>query len=223
MATNFPTGLDSLTNPTSSDSLASPSHSSQHANANDAIEALQAKVGADSSAVTSSLDYKLAQLEAASTGKILQVVSAAKTDTQSASLTTGAFADITDLNISLTCSSASSKVLLIGSITGGWSPNPNNNFRWRFTAGGTAVGVGAAAGSRVPVSAFGYGEGGQVDPKTVAFLYSPSSTSAITYSVEFGHDGTGTYTVYINRGQTYTDSATYHSYISTLTAMEVSA
>jgi hypothetical protein len=34
---------------------------------NDAVEALQAKVGADSSAVTSSLDYKVAQLEALGT------------------------------------------------------------------------------------------------------------------------------------------------------------
>ena len=63
MATNFPASLDSLTNPSSSDSLNSPSHSAQHANSNDAIEALQAKVGADSSAVTTSLDYKVAQLE----------------------------------------------------------------------------------------------------------------------------------------------------------------
>jgi hypothetical protein len=60
MATNFPASLDSLTNPTSSDSLNSPSHSAQHANSNDAIEALQAKVGADSSAVTTSHDYKIA-------------------------------------------------------------------------------------------------------------------------------------------------------------------
>jgi hypothetical protein len=60
MATNFPASLDTLTNPTSSDSLSSPSHSAQHANVNDAVEALQAKVGADSSAVTSSLDYKVA-------------------------------------------------------------------------------------------------------------------------------------------------------------------
>jgi hypothetical protein len=63
MATNFPASLDTLTNPTSSDSLSSPSHSAQHANVNDAVEALQAKVGVDSSAVTSSLDYKVAQLE----------------------------------------------------------------------------------------------------------------------------------------------------------------
>ena len=63
MATNFPASLDSLTNPTSSDSLNSPSHSAQHANVNDAVEALQAKVGVDSSAVTTSHDYKIAQLE----------------------------------------------------------------------------------------------------------------------------------------------------------------
>lgn len=59
MATNFPTSLDTLTNPTSTDTLNSPSHASQHANANDAIEALQAKVGANSSAVQTSHDYKL--------------------------------------------------------------------------------------------------------------------------------------------------------------------
>ena len=59
MATNFPASLDSLTNPTSSDSLNSPSHSAQHANANDAIEALQAKVGVDGSADTNSLDFKV--------------------------------------------------------------------------------------------------------------------------------------------------------------------
>ena len=59
MTTSFPASLDTLTNPTSGDSLNSPSHSGQHAHANDAIEALQAKVGVDSSAVTTSLDYKL--------------------------------------------------------------------------------------------------------------------------------------------------------------------
>lgn len=60
MATNFPASLDSLTNPAAGDSLSSPSHSAQHANVNDAVEALQAKVGVDGSAVTSSLDYKVA-------------------------------------------------------------------------------------------------------------------------------------------------------------------
>jgi len=65
MATNFPNSLDSLTNPATTDQLNSPSHAAQHANANDAIEQLQAKVGVNSSAVTTSHDYKIAQLEAA--------------------------------------------------------------------------------------------------------------------------------------------------------------
>lgn len=59
MSTNFPTSLDTLTNPTSTDKVDTVDHAAQHANANDAIEALQAKVGADSSAVTTSHDYKL--------------------------------------------------------------------------------------------------------------------------------------------------------------------
>jgi hypothetical protein len=45
MATNYPTSLDAFVNPTVTDSLNSPSHSLQHANANDAIEALETKVG----------------------------------------------------------------------------------------------------------------------------------------------------------------------------------
>ena len=63
MATNFPSGLDSFTNPSATDSMDSVSvpHASQHANLNDAVEALEAKVGVNGSAVTSSLDYKVAQ------------------------------------------------------------------------------------------------------------------------------------------------------------------
>ena len=61
MATNFPTSLDALANPTGSDSLntAGVVHSDQHSNANDAIEALEAKVGITDSAVTTSLDYRI--------------------------------------------------------------------------------------------------------------------------------------------------------------------
>src|SRR5438128_2128558 len=69
MAIQYPTALDSFTNPTAANTLANstPSHAEQHANANDAIAALEAKVGVTSSAVTSSLDYRLAQLEARGT------------------------------------------------------------------------------------------------------------------------------------------------------------
>jgi len=64
MSTNFPWALDSLTNPTWTSNQSVLSHSDQHTNANDAIEALEAKVGIDWSADTNSLDYKTSRLTA---------------------------------------------------------------------------------------------------------------------------------------------------------------
>jgi len=66
MATDFPENLDNFTNPDSNNPLSNPSHSEQHANANDAIEALQAKVGIDGSTDPNSLDNRIAQLESES-------------------------------------------------------------------------------------------------------------------------------------------------------------
>jgi hypothetical protein len=48
MATNYPGSLDNFTNPTSSNTLDSPSHSLQHADLNDAVEAIETKLGAGS-------------------------------------------------------------------------------------------------------------------------------------------------------------------------------
>lgn len=50
MATNYPSSLDAFPNPSGADSLSAPAvlHSTQHANANDAIEAIQAKLGDNS-------------------------------------------------------------------------------------------------------------------------------------------------------------------------------
>jgi hypothetical protein len=59
MATNFPTSLDTPTNPIGTNQVTSPDHAGQHADANDAIKALEAKVGVNNSAVTTSHDYKL--------------------------------------------------------------------------------------------------------------------------------------------------------------------
>jgi hypothetical protein len=44
MASTFPTSLDTFTNPTATSLLTSPSHAQQHADINDAVEALEAKV-----------------------------------------------------------------------------------------------------------------------------------------------------------------------------------
>lgn len=50
---NFPTSLDSFTNPSTNDFLNSPNHVSQHSDINDAVEALEAKLGIFASTPTS--------------------------------------------------------------------------------------------------------------------------------------------------------------------------
>ena len=58
MATNFPTNIDTFTDQTSSDLITSAKWN----NLQDSIEALEVKVGADNSTVTTSHDYKIAEL-----------------------------------------------------------------------------------------------------------------------------------------------------------------
>jgi hypothetical protein len=63
MATAFPTSKDDFVNPQSTDSVQTVSHAAQHADANDAIEALETKVGVNNSTDPASIDYKVKQLE----------------------------------------------------------------------------------------------------------------------------------------------------------------
>jgi|GEM_PF-2557522 len=106
MTTNFPTSLDTLVNPIASDDTSVVSHADQHANANDAIEALQDKVGANSSSVTTSHDYKIAQLESDShthsNKAVLDATTASFTtadETKLAGIATGATVNDTDANL----------------------------------------------------------------------------------------------------------------------------
>jgi len=62
MTTIFPIGLDSFINPSGSNHLDGPpgtTHADQHTNLNDAVKALQTRVGATGSAVPSTIDFEL--------------------------------------------------------------------------------------------------------------------------------------------------------------------
>jgi len=63
MSTSYPSNLDDFLNPIGTDILdnANPAlkHATQHDDANDAIEAIEAKLGVDSSANTTTIDYKI--------------------------------------------------------------------------------------------------------------------------------------------------------------------
>lgn len=63
MATNYPGALDSLTNPSAGDALTSPSHSAQHANANDAIEAIETELGTNPKGSAATVKARLDAIE----------------------------------------------------------------------------------------------------------------------------------------------------------------
>ena len=100
MSISFPTSLDALTNPTSTNGQDSPSHSTQHSNANDAIEALEAKVGVDSSAVATSNDARITVLESTEASDVQGPASAVDDNLTTFDGTTGKLIQDSGTNIS---------------------------------------------------------------------------------------------------------------------------
>lgn len=98
MSTNYPTSLDTLTNPTALDKENVVSHSSQHTNINDAMEAVQAKVGINSSAVTTSHDYKLSEVTSTDKAVSKTATQTLTNKTLTAPIITGATATTTTVN-----------------------------------------------------------------------------------------------------------------------------
>lgn len=69
MAIQYPLALDDFTNPSGTDNLGSSlvPHATQHSNLNDAVEALEAKVGIDASTDPDSIEYRVNTLESVPT------------------------------------------------------------------------------------------------------------------------------------------------------------
>ena len=165
-----------------------------------------------------------ADVNALTTGKILQVISATKTDTQSITARGLPLTDVVGLSISITPSATSSKILVLANI--------NLGANQRYTGvvlynGSTALCIGDSSGSRQPISA-GIANSAatndiyQVFPTAINFLHSPSSTSAQTYKIgagQFYPSGSGT--VYVNRSSSDANSTFISRTASTITVMEV--
>jgi len=156
-----------------------------------------------------------------SAGKVLQVVSATKTDTQSFS--SSSFSDITGLSLSITPSSTSSKILVFGYAMVAWD-SANAKLGINLVRNTTNILIGDAAGSRQRLTGFLYlgTTCTSVFPSAFNYLDAPSTTSATTYKIQASSlDNTGN--VYVNRSFNDTDNSTFARTASTITAMEISA
>ena len=162
-------------------------------------------------------------LSFAGTGKILQVLQTTKTDRASASVTSGVFEDISGLSVSITPTATSSKILVsfhlhVATTVG------NYTVMSRIMRGSTAIGIGDQVGSnrlRVSNVTWSNNESYQATTMDNAFLDSPNTTSATTYKIQWT-DSYGQ-TIYLNRGITDGDAASYPCTSSHITVMEVVA
>jgi hypothetical protein len=151
--------------------------------------------------------------------RILQVVSTTKDDTFTSASTS--YVDVTGVSVSITPTSASSQVLVVLTL------NACNDvgtaaINFRLDRGGTAIAIGAAAGSRDRVSGnVNVGSTASMTARTIVYLDSPATTSATTYKLQARNTGAGT--MYINRASSDADAATSPRGLSTITVFEVSA
>jgi len=155
---------------------------------------------------------------AAAAGKIGQVVSAVKTDTFSMTSTT--FADITDVTVDITPTATSSKVLIVVQLTGGLTSGYNGNFR--LVRDSTVINLGDAAGSRSrAMSHFHSNSSNHTYCNIGSFLDSPSTTSATTYKVQVNVESGGT--VWSGASVFDSDTVQMGRTTQTITVMEVLA
>jgi hypothetical protein len=180
VAINFPTSLDNFTNPSSGNTLDSPSHSLQHSDINDAVEAMQRKVGVGTAVAGSASAGQVLTISAAGTStwstpsaKILQVVNATHSTTTS---TTSTSYITTNITASITPASATNKILVIAQVP---TRKVTSNV---FSGAAVALFRGTVAGSNISANEI-YSDTNTVATITFSVLDSPNTTSSQTYTI----------------------------------------
>jgi hypothetical protein len=154
----------------------------------------------------------------------VQVATVNKTDTFSLSSLT--WTDITGFTLNITPTSSSNRVLVIASVAIGIASG--GDFAYiRLLRNGTVIDVGDTASNRPLVTGvFSNPTGGNplygITQVPIVFLDSPSSTSAVTYKVQLRGGSSGANAVYINRTGSDRDNADYEPRTaSSMTLMEL--
>jgi hypothetical protein len=159
-------------------------------------------------------------LTGVSAGKILQVKNAVKTDTSS--INSASYADISGLSLSITPSATSSKILFFMSVSVGCGSDSNHVYL-NMVRDSTNILVADTAGSRTSSTALVNTAGlGQTGQASASYLDSPSSISALTYKIQWKNNGSTT--SYVNQSTRDTaNSANDGRVTSQITVMEIGA
>ena len=152
-------------------------------------------------------------------GAVLQVI---QTTTDSQLTITGTtYTDVTGLSVSITPTSASSKILVLYRINGSTAAAATYH-AFQIVRGSTAVGNGAQGTTRIKAHSAVRGQFSDANPYWTTsgeFLDSPATTSATIYKIQTGTNGT----TYINRAPSNTDTNDMVSTLCSITVMEIAA
>ena len=152
--------------------------------------------------------------EAAGGGKVLQVVSATKTDTFSAD-STSAYVDITGITVSITPAATTSKILIFGTT---YVANTGGDITTQIVRDSTPIAIGDADGNRRVATTAGSPRSlYELQSQPFNYLDSPSTDSSTTYKIQ----GQGNF--YVNRTEEDADTTTAERTVSTITVMEIGA
>jgi hypothetical protein len=154
-------------------------------------------------------------------GKLGQVVSTTKTDTYTMSSQT--YTTVTGLTATITPSSATSKIYIVGSLSGIGDSGVTRGMA-RLVRDSTGIAVGDTAGSRVSgtVQLPIFSATADVLSQTLTFLDSPASTSALVYGIQIRINDSGA-TIYVNRSKADGNTVSDARVVSTITVMEILA
>lgn len=151
-------------------------------------------------------------------GKILQVVQTIKTDISSIQSQT--FTDVPGMSVTITPSSASSKILVMFSISLG----TNSYGMINLVRGSTDIFKGNSTGSRVNCTVAAITQNNyECETYSHTFLDSPNTTSATTYKLTVALPHNANYIMYVNRVFSDGDYNFIPRPVSSITAMEVAA
>ena len=157
-------------------------------------------------------------------GGIIQVQSATKTDAWNMPANNTSFHTVTGLSVTITPTRADSKILVMYDMN--WSAI-GGHCSCRLMRDSTPIKVGNASGNKTQVTGqIHYTSGDQYDLENVSgtHLDSPSTTSAVTYSMQVGTPYSSSYEVYVNyHAEDGQNLAWQGRGASTITVMEVSA
>ena len=156
---------------------------------------------------------------------IKQVVQTVKTDTASSSSSnTDNFVDCPGMSVNITPSSASSKILVQFTFNGGASPG---TLHLRLLRGSTSIFQGDAEGDRFGSTLINRTAGTpyvlEIAALNATFLDSPSSTSALTYKLQWTAGASYSTTLYLNRATNNDNEDYVGRTASSITVMEVAA